>query len=233
MFNLMSSYSLLKPCKGSNICGGDRLTALLTAVNNSKTSKAHEEYTLILDDIIENKTYMADVRNPLIDEVNNNTQWSTNYNDTSKYILSYMAGYIVRKSKRWTKCGECMGSLQEISEFEKKKLDENKLINLLSKGLLKHPSKTLCLLLQKVEKNIMEVILKNNKIEADTFFHILYSLQETEIPKVGCSIHLDNLTRKILNFYLIMRANFLSKGENKKANKAKEQTKKSRKMAKL
>lgn len=225
MFRLMSTYSLIKPPKGSNVTGAEMLSALLTVDNISKETTGKEEFIRILDDIIENSNF------------NNNEFSIAETSDAKKlqetnsdqYIIAYMAGYIVRKAQKWTSCETCLNSLESPCDAD---IEANQMIKMLTLKSLKYPSQSLRNMLTEIEKIILTIV-RDECFQADTFFHICYTLQEVKLPLVGCCAHNEELTKRLLNFYLIMRSNFINKAQNLSRAELKEKTKKARKNAKL
>ena len=55
--------------------------------------------------------------------------------ETSKYVLAYMSGFVVRKTYRFSNCQECDDSLKS-----KKRRDHDKLIEISTHGSLIFPS---------------------------------------------------------------------------------------------
>jgi hypothetical protein len=53
MFRLISTYSLIKPCKGSNVAGGEMIHSLLHFSNIPTSQAGRLEWTKIMDSIIE------------------------------------------------------------------------------------------------------------------------------------------------------------------------------------
>ena len=55
--------------------------------------------------------------------------------ETSKYVLAYISGYIVRKCQKFSSCEDCLAVLKS-----RKKRDHDRLIEIASKGYLMFPS---------------------------------------------------------------------------------------------
>ena len=224
MFRLMSTYSLIKPCKGSNVSGGEMLSALLTVDNISKETTGKKEFLRILDSIIEN----SEINNYSIAETSDVQELQEK--NSAQYIIAYMAGYVVHKSQKWTSCENCLSSLQSLHDAD---IEANQVIKMLSLRSLKYPSQTLTKLLTDIETIILTTV-QDECFQADTFFHVCYALQERQLQFVGCDLHNKELTKRIINFYIIMRANFMAKTHNViTAAKLKQKTKKARKDSKL
>ena len=49
--------------------------------------------------------------------------------------------------------------------------------------------------------------------------HIFKNITIKDSDRVGCSVHAANLTKKIVNFYLVFRANTIAKSYNAINNK--------------
>jgi len=106
MFRLLSTFSLVKPPKSSNVSGGDMINTLLNIkdINNTneRVQRMNQELDQILDkghsEKIEFASYIHDHDYSML--------------DTSNLVLSYLAGYIARKSTRFSKCQRCLFTLK-------------------------------------------------------------------------------------------------------------------------
>lgn len=67
----------------------------------------------------------------------------------------------------------------------------------------------------------------------ETITQISQELKKVNFIKVGCIDHEKEVTVKIIDIYIVMRAHFLAKSENKRYESAKTKTKMNRKNAKL
>lgn len=102
-----------------------------------------------------------------------------------------------------------------------------------TKGSLKHPSAALVDLLSILERGTIETI-KTGDINADTLFSIMNRIDAlSPLPVVGYINHANEVTHKIVRFFLTTRMFFLCKQLNKNNNIEKELTKERRKCSKL
>lgn len=85
------------------------LHSLLDFSNVPASQNGRLEWAKIMNSIIEHSKFNDDM-----DQINK--QQTTNEKmvtqDPSVSIIEYMAGYIVRKVTKWTKCYDCIQSLQ-------------------------------------------------------------------------------------------------------------------------
>lgn len=158
----------------------------------------------------------------------------------SDYVLCYVTGYIARKGQRFAKfmdnkqstvCDDCLrtlvlGPTDEIPET-------HRLILLKTKGGLKHLSAALVNLLSILGQATIKE-MKNGEINA----YILFSITNiigilSPLPLVGCGKHENEVTQKIIRFFLTTRMCFLCKQSNANDNIEKEQTRERRKCSKL
>lgn len=224
MFRLISTYSLIKPCAGSNVSGSEIFNALLKFNNISHTSNGREEWQTIIDSVIENGR---------LDEITNST-YLTDINEdvglpgTSRYLMAYMSGYVARKCRKWTTCVDCIEDLQTTQSDQ----EHHKMISLMTQGHLIYPSNRLVQLLGMIEETILNIV-KKESVNCDMLFQITYALQELSLPLIGCCEHKMQLTKSVTSFYIIIRAEFLAKSYNKMNYQAKQKTRKARKDAKL
>jgi len=99
---------------------------------------------------------------------------------------------------------------------------------------LVYPSSSLCQLVAVVERSFNEEIKMdgNANITADTLWDIINSLNEKDVPIVGCDEHKLSFNKRIYNFLLITRSYFILKCVNAD-NANKEKSKKLKKNAKF
>lgn len=100
MFRFMSSYSLIKPCKGSNVTGGEMLQTLLKFNDVSQTTNGRKESEKIMDSIIETGKFAEDCSD--LDDRATSVEINRETTGILHTLMGYMAGYIVRKSQMWT-----------------------------------------------------------------------------------------------------------------------------------
>lgn len=219
MYRLISTYSISRPPKGSNINSSEILDVLLSIDTIENKNEKKEQWENQLDTILDK-----------------GNAWS----QPSTYAISYMAGYVARKAmmrfckyvtgKSQASCEECAITL--VSPANDNIPEHHKFIEIKSRGYLKHPSKQLVNLITSIEKAIMEVV-QGNLPQADTLFKVTKKLEEmSPISHVGCSKHSIDLTRRIIAFYLTTRMHFLAKQTNLNSTE-KRQSKEKRKAAKL
>lgn len=221
MFRLISTYSLVKPPKGSNVEGSEMLRSLLNVDEVIKSEENTRRLQNSLDSIIENDFWFDnDIDINLKDH---------NYNimRTSPFVLSYISGYIARKASRFSTCQNCLQDLKSTEPH-----DSDLLINLLSKGFLIYPSVKLCYLISTLESTILDV-LSANPVHHETLFEILAKLEDRQIPPIGCDEHKENFTTAIIRFYVVSRMHFICKQMNRIDEARREKTKCLRKQAKL
>jgi hypothetical protein len=204
MFRLLSTYSLVKPPKGSNVSGGDMINTLLNIKDitntNDRAQRINQELDQILDkghsEKIEFASYIHDHDYSLP--------------DTSSLILSYLAGYIARKSTRFTKCQRCLLTLKnELTP------SRDKLIDMRSKGYLIHPSDCLFVLISTLEKITLQTLI-SEELNVDTIFSITSNLwtDTASLLFVGCEEHNMDLTKSIVRFFITMSMHFIVRRSN-------------------
>lgn len=93
IFRLISTYSLVKPPKRSNISGGEILSSLFSVHDpNMSSFNVQEEHNYT---IIDNTAV------------------------TSDPVLAYISGYVARKFSTFTKCSFCLDSLKTSETFSR------------------------------------------------------------------------------------------------------------------
>ena len=221
MFRLISTYSLVKPPRGSNVEGSEMMRSLLNVDEIVTSEENTKKLQDILDNILENDVGFGN-------HIDINLQdHSYNIMGTSRFVLSYISGYIARKASRFSKCENCLQDLKRTEPH-----DEDQLIILLSKGFLIYPSDRLYTLISTLESTILEV-LSANPVHHETLFEILAKLEDRYIPHIGCEEHNENFTTAIIRFFLVSRMHFICKQMNRIDEARREKTKSLRKQSKL
>ncbi|KAJ8683278.1 hypothetical protein QAD02_019070 [Eretmocerus hayati] len=102
----------------------------------------------------------------------------------------------------------------------------------MSRGNLKRPTPGLVRFLSVIEDSVLEVV-GTLGINIDTLFQILDNLKTKSIPRIGCADHSEDLTKKLLNFYVVMRGSFLCDSANMNCSERNRISKQNRKNSKL
>lgn len=123
MYKLVSTYSLVKPPKGSNISGGEIIDMLLKIKDIKNIDERQQQWNAQIDTILDkglNTDILPDVAKILEDH--DYFQCST-----SDYVTAYVAGFVARKGNRFARlqinnkkieiCDKCVASLH-LSENE-------------------------------------------------------------------------------------------------------------------
>ncbi|XP_039305481.1 uncharacterized protein LOC105206719 isoform X2 [Solenopsis invicta] len=232
MYRLISTYSLVKPPKGSNVSTAELMDILLKIKDIKDIEERQEQWISQIDTILDrgrNTDVLAYIPSLLNDH-------DSHMYTTSDYVLTYIAGYVARKGNRFcinnNKCEECLKTL--IIQSNNEIPERHKLIYLKSKGYLINPSVILFDLLSTLEKGIIEAT-QCGEINANTLFDIINLIDEEKISInfLGCEEHNYDFTKNIIRFYLTTRMFFLVKQANRNDNMEKEKTKEKRKCSKL
>lgn len=236
MYKLVSSYSLIKPPKGSNVCGGEIMSVLLNIKDIKNPDDRRSQWDAQIDTILHKGLHTDTLSDAMkIMEEHDYFQCST-----SDYVLAYVAGFVARKSTRFAKftadkkpfiCNDCIISLSRSKEESDSEV--YRLIRMRSKGFLIEPSMKLFALISSMEQATLKA-LNTSKIHADTIFKITEAVEElAPIPLVGCETHKILFTHIIITFFLTTRIFFITKQENKNDCIEKEKTREKRKLSKL
>ena len=233
MYRLVSTYSLVKPPKGSNISGGEILDILVKLKDITDADERWEQWTGQLDTIVDKGTGC----DQLIDAATLLQDHDYFGCTTSDYVLTYISGFVAKKATRFVKfmttnsCEECTQSL--LLDPKEAIPESHKLIKLKSHGYLKHPSKQLFQLISMLEQGTLKAIVEKD-LNAETLFEVTRAIEGLPAtPPVGCSQHASMLTHRIITFFLTTRMYFLCKQANKNDSVEREQTQEKRKSSKL
>ena len=226
IYRLLSVYSLIKPRRGSNVEGVDILNTMLN-FRDLQTEKNQENVCEILDTIISDDDPAVEHIPTFLEKIKHHDHRLCKSPD---FVQGFVAGYVAFRAKTLTKCIDCIANVQN----QRKVGDDEryKLIDACNRGRLQYPSDDLYKLTDNLE-NVILHILAGGQLNRDTFLHILDSLDDCEIPKVGCSEHSHKFTKSIISFYLITRSHFITKRYNLINDACRKKSKKCRKDAKL
>ncbi|XP_011705030.1 PREDICTED: uncharacterized protein LOC105460298 [Wasmannia auropunctata] len=189
-YRLISTYSLVKPPKGCNVSSEEIMNVLLNIKDIADNKEREEQWIAQIDTVLDrgrNTDVLAYVPSLFNDH---NSHKCT----TSDYVLTYIAGYVARKGKRFCKgidnskyfiCQECLKTLvlQPNNEIP----ERHKLIEIKSKGYLINPFVALFNLLSTLEKGIIETT-QCGEINANTLFEIMDLIDDEKDPVtlLGC-----------------------------------------------
>lgn len=222
MFRLISTYSLVKPPKGSNVSGGEMLETLMTLedVTEHVSKKSKISWEDSMDRILDQGIHCDDLKE-IIEKTPDNP------ND---FIITYISGYVGRKAIHFSTCQNCQNSLK-FNNFEE--INRNKVLEVRSRGELLASSNGLYELISTLESVIVKTI-EINKLNVDTFFDVASTLENVEnLPLIGCIEHCREFTQRILHFYTVTRMHMICKRSNNVIdNIAKEKTRALRKTSK-
>lgn len=228
VLRLLCSYSLIKVPRGSNVDSTEIIEMLTQTKESLAKSKAQRDQWLgKIDSIIEG-TYSTEQAQPTESEFSHLDNHDYDVTVTDAYVLSFMAGYVVRKMEKFTRCPNCIDSLETSSLT-----DRHRFIQLMDHGELKYASLQLEKLIDTLENSLAKVV-QTVDISPESMFKILNEVAAVEsIPLVGCKDHQQEMTRKIIDFYLVMRGQFSGNSANRLSAYKKQKSKRARKNSKL
>ncbi|XP_043267642.1 uncharacterized protein [Venturia canescens] len=242
---LLASYSLIKPPKNSNVSGTELLGVLMQTKDSLADSrKPRTEWLQKLDRMLEEghaedpptETHKQDHDYELSFSM---STWKDSVHDhtydvtrTSSEVQAYLAGFVARTMSKRIKCEDCLRTLKANNSEPAESRDA--MIELMDQyGGLLRPTEELFRLTEIMESTVLDVVGKFG-VKIDTLHIILDRLSELKgLPMVGCEEHRLEITRRVVDFYLVMRGQFLAKSFNANNNEARTKTKRLRKHAKL
>lgn len=226
VYRLASTFSLIRPPKGCNVSGENLLKSLIKPDEVLISSNQERELWLQnIDAILEGAK--PQMEGSSIDDEDHNYEAVT-----SDAVQSYIAGYITRKLQKIVKCSNCKQNIR-MNAVDGQRLQRNDVINKMDLyGGLMYASYELFELTKQLEKCVLRAMSKA-LTNVETVSQISHELKKENLIKVGCFDHEKELTVKVIDIYIVMRAHFLAKSENKRYDAAKMKTKMNRKNAKL
>ncbi|XP_074113597.1 uncharacterized protein LOC141536771 [Cotesia typhae] len=185
--------------------------------NNTNVSVAEQPFETLLDESSEEE---LDHRDPHLHH-------DYDVPHTSTYVIAYIAGYVTRKMQRFSRCFDCLSSL-ESDEFS----DRNTVIDAMGDSC-KRPSENLYKLIERLENIVLQVV-GTKTVKMNTMSQILDKIAEEKLlPYVGCEEHRLSLMKKLLNYFITIRGHFLANSINRNYTNRKSKSKKLRKISKL
>ena len=225
LYWLFSTYSLVKPPKGSCTDCSEILSTLLN-INDVKVKEVSrkEKWHTFLDLIIEEDSTEELLPKTLEMAEDHSYQMVA----SSDFITSYVSGYILRRTSKFTTCDIC---LQNLTTPDANGEEANKFIELKSRKCLLYPSQAIVQLITSLENHLLLTLLEN-KIHSEFLYDVMQRIYHgPSLNLVGCDQHKSEVTEKIVQFYLILRLHFICKQISR--NESTQKTKKFRKLSKL
>lgn len=198
----------------------------MEAKDSINISNEHKEQWLLkLDDLLDGRT-------PLDQSFASEDDHNYGEAVTSKEVQSYIAGYIARKLRKIIKCSSCIDKLL-MDQNRGRELDRNLVINRMNiYGGLLYASDELFILTKQLEECVLRAISKS-KIHINIIDDIYEEMKKKKLQIVGCYNHTKDVTKKVVNTYIIIRSHFLATAENKRYDSARVKIRMHRKNAKL
>lgn len=233
IYRLLCVFSLVNPPRGGNVTGGELLEPLMKDKTVKSSIENNKTWLTELDKAIEDGIYPEPENNS-----GNDSQETAQSNDqehdydvvnTSDEVKAFMSGYVAFKMHRFTICAECRNSM-----INRNIDNENRyqFITCMSKGYLIYPSEQLFNLISQLEDKILHVVGTNN-VHLETLIRIFEEVAKIKnIPLIGCKEHAKILTKKMIEFYITIRGEFIAKSYNVNRDEQNQKTKKFRKLAK-
>lgn len=234
IYRLISTYSLVQPPRGSNVSNSEIFDVLLKIQDIDDSEERKEQWRAQLDDILDRGCTETFVEATSLEKEHDYCQ-----SEPSTYAISYIAGYVSRKAEnRFAKfvgnekqftCNDCVSTL--VLSKDEVIPESHKLIEIRSKGFLRHPSKTLTTLITLIENAVLSVV-DGKKLDCNVLLNVTEELEKSSVPLIGCENHQPQLTQRIISFYLTTRMYFVAKHFNKN-NAERKKIQEKRKCAKL
>ena len=233
LYKLLSTYSLLKPPKGSNVSNEESFTTFSNLMLANHVIGKEEERNFSARDIWNFAMDYGAAEIEDEEELHGNYDDIINdLDDSERCKIEYFAGYVVKKAmKRFTKCEDCKKSLQGERDAAGSLLSGRDKFS-----VLYVPSHGLVNLLSYLERKVNEEVGSSVRdLKPDTFFNICRKLDRSvvNVQSIGCNVeHGDELLTKLTHFYLMTRIHLVMR-EAKKQNKNIAKSKSLKKQSKL
>lgn len=137
--------------------------------------------------------------------------------DVHDMVVYYLCGYVHKKVEKATPCSECQASLsaapEEIALAPRPPQSQLTEMRSFKEGCLRHPSHRFYRIVKEVE-NVVEHALDSCPIFGDLFWYVLEKLESSQLPSLGCATHHQEVTARVVKFYIIMRMCFFCRKKN-------------------
>ena len=206
VFRLLGTYSLIKPPRGSNVTGDEMVRSLLDYKDLTHADNDRHEFSSRLECLLITQSITS------TDE--NSTDHSYYFQQNSPdSMVGFMAGFVAFRGQTMSKWIDCKNSLLPSND-ENINPNAYELIHVKARHSLTKPSANLFSLITVAENSIMKVVA-GNKLHMNTLADIINNLEQvSNLPLVGCFQHQLAFTKKLLNYYLILRMIFICRREN-------------------
>lgn len=226
IFRLLCLYTPLKMATKGN-CSGEA-DSVLVAVNESLSEKKLD--ALSRKEAREDKLGKCISQTEFLEPAaEDKLQHSYSRSTAKENALHYLAGYVAKKARKSTNCADCLVTLVSTDHVPPAaNLTETRSF---VPGALQHPSDALTSMLNDIER-VIEKRTAKKEVFGDLFWVVVDELSQNALVRVGCSAHFEELSARILKFYLVTRMHFYTKFLHQHEN-ASIQVKAARKRAKL
>lgn len=201
----LTFYNLAHAPKSGNV-GASVVSALVSPDQQHNSPK--QILQTLLDELVEGGKFTdaCDILKDSTSMLNLAVQHS------DSRLIYYTSGYIVRKFFKITKCDDCRGLLS--SNKDDVNIEESDYTKQFDLGGLMYPSKQLFEFVCILENHFTES-LSVNGLHRDITLEIVDELKRANIPIIGCNLHNKDLTKKLVQFYILTRMHFHLKSNNK------------------
>ena len=223
IFRLLCVYFLVNPPRGGNVNGGELLEPLMKCKNVQNENKKQDDWLENMDKMIDTGIIIDDGEE--VFEETETKDFSENLTDdqdehnydvvkTCPEVIAHMAGYICFKMHRFTCCADCRKSMMTTDIKNIEENDNFKYIKLIDKGSLCYLSKNLFSLITKIEETILAVVGRKS-MKLDTLIMVFEEVGKlNNIHLIGCKEHAKHLSKKIIQFFVTIRGEFIAKSYN-------------------
>ncbi|KAL5237829.1 hypothetical protein ACI65C_005239 [Semiaphis heraclei] len=223
VYRLLSTYSLVRPPRGSNVSGETILEAIISMedIKGDEKNERRREIEEKIDTILEN----TDIE--FSSDMTHDHDYTVLPIDPN--ALTVLAGYVARKMRKTKPAKDCDICFMALCSSENDNFEDlEKLLKIKSYGYLLVPSKELYEIIYQLEDAICKK-LTTEHLHNDLLFSIMNHLvTESSIIPFGCEEHAIEMTRCIIMFYLQCRMHFVCN----EANSVREKDKKHNNLSK-
>ncbi|KAK3928702.1 DNA transposase [Frankliniella fusca] len=226
---LLTVYSLVQPPPGSNVSGVLNMNTLLSAEDLIEASQKERKQKI--DDILDEVLTHGEAFEPLPLSHQVDHSYLPQPAEMESNIVAFMAGFTAFRQEKIAKgCANCIMTFTQFREEAGSDHHFTKTKELY--GGYTYASHTMVCLIKASERAIQDCV-KNHDVHEDMYITTLRYLKLDSDQMVGCIDHMQEVTKKVVQFYLTMRLFFVADHKNKENEKAKTMKKQYAKQSKL
>ncbi|CAN7951331.1 unnamed protein product [Ixodes pacificus] len=211
IYSLLSLYTPIKACITGNVTAEPTLV-LATVQETMKLGKkdklaSHERLQETL------RVKLAEICSPAQVGTKVAPDHGCTLPSAQDCVVYYLCGYLVRSFLKHERCPARIENFQSSSAQCPEALLT--LQREFKEGSLKLPSWELFSMFRNVEREVSPM-LEENSLCVDSFWNLLETIKDCDVPSVSCPAHKDILSAELVQAYIVLCLHFAAKDASRK-----------------